>query len=169
MTAKRDTEAVARGVFAALSRRDLDAVSEYLRDDDVQEFVPLGVRTGSEQILQVFAELFAAMPDLRFDVEDVVVENDRACVRWRLRGTFEGCPFQGILATGRSVDIRGADAMIEVVEGRIAANTIFYDGASFAREIGLLPQRGSSGERLLITAFNLRTRLARLLPGRRGR
>jgi hypothetical protein len=88
---------------------------------------------------------------------------DRACVRWRLRGTFTGEPFQGILATGRPIDIRGADATIHVKDGLIAANTIFYDGATFARQVGLLPDAGSPLERLLLAACNARTRLRRLI------
>jgi ketosteroid isomerase-like protein len=167
MTATHDTEhasteSVARGVFAALDRRDLTGVASYLREDDVQDFLPIGVRTGRSAVLAVFAELFAAIPDLRMEVEDILVQGDKACVRWRLRGTFSAGSFQGIRATGRPLDIRGADAAIEVTDGLIARNTIFYDGAGFARAIGLLPVQGSLAERLLIGTFNLRTRLVGL-------
>lgn len=160
MSGSRSPEDVARGVFAALDRRDLAGVAAYLGSDDVQDFVPIGVQTGRRAVLDVFAELFAAVPDLSMEVEEVLVQGNRACVRWRLRGTFAGRSFQGIEATGRPLDIRGADAMIEVIDGLIVANTIFYDGAGFARAIGLLPAQGSRAERLLIGAFNIRTRLA---------
>ncbi len=168
-------EEVARGVFAALARRDLPGVESYLAVDDVQEFVPIGTRTGRAAVLAVFEELFTAIPDLDMQVEDVLVQGDRACVRWRGRGRFTAGSFAGIRATGRRVDIRGADAMIEVRDGRIVRNTIFYDGAAFARDVGLLPARGSLGEKLLIGAFNVRTRLVTALGAlhrgvlRRGR
>jgi ketosteroid isomerase-like protein len=162
-------EEVARAVFAALARRDLAGVGAYLRPDDVQNFVPLGVRRGSPAVLDVFAELFAALPDLSMEVEDVVADENRACVRWRLRGTFTGGPFQGILATGRPIDLRGVDAMIEVADGLITANTIFYDGLAFARAVGVLPAQDSAATRWLIRFVNLRTRLGRLLASFSGR
>lgn len=43
-------------------------------------------------------------PDLRFDVQDLVTEDDRVAARLRLRGTHRGT-WRGIPATGRSVDI----------------------------------------------------------------
>jgi ketosteroid isomerase-like protein len=163
----RSTEHVARGVFAALDRRDLVGVAEFLAEDDVQDFVPIGLRRGRAAVVAVFAELFAAVPDSRMTVEEVLVGDDRACVRWRLSGTFTGEPFQGILATARPIDLRGADAVIEVKDGLISLNTIFYDGAAFARQVGVLPGAGSPLERLLIAGCNLCTRLRRL-TGRLG-
>jgi steroid delta-isomerase-like uncharacterized protein len=163
------TEEVARGVFAALDARDLDAVGAFMRPDDVQVFVPIGTRRGRPQVLDVFAELFAAMPDMSMEVEEVLVRDSSACVRWHVRGTFTAGSFQGIRATGRRVDLRGVDAFIEVTDGLISRNTIFYDGAAFARAIGLLPQQNSWQERLLIRGFNARTRVAALLAQSRDR
>jgi hypothetical protein len=40
-------------------------------------------------------------------------------------------------------------------------NTIYYDGASFARQIGMLPAQGSRVDRSVIGAFNVSTRLRR--------
>jgi len=159
----RTPEEAARGVFAALDAHDLDAVREFLADDDEQEFVPVGAFTGGDDVVGFFRELLAAFPDLEFHVEDVVADDRAAAVRWRLEGTFTGAPFQGLQAPGRRIVVRGADAMIVVSDGRIMANTIFYDGAAFARAVGLLPARGSLPERLLIELFNTRVRLRRVL------
>ena len=134
-----------------------------IRDSDEQEFVPVGAFSGGDDVIGFFRELLAAFPDLRFNVEDVVADDRAAAVRWRLEGTFTGAPFQGLQACGRRVELRGADAMIVVRDGRIRENTIFYDGASFARAVGLLPARGSLPERLLIELFNTRVRITRLL------
>ena len=50
---------------------------------------------------------------------------------------------------------------MEIEEGRIRRNTIYYDGASFARQIGLLPAKGSLADRALLSAFNARARAMR--------
>ena len=165
--ATRDVDTAARAVFAAIARRDLLAIAGALHPDDEQEFMPLGRFVGRADVLGVFEQLFASFPDIAVAVEDVFSARGRAYVRWHARGTFTGAPYQGIEATGRSVEIRGVDAFIEAEDGLIRHNTIYYDGAAFARDIGLLPARGSRGEKLLLAVFNTWTRLKRLFrrPG----
>lgn len=158
----RTAEEAARGVFAAIDAHDLDAVGSYFHPDDVEDFVPVGLFRGRGEVVGFFAELFEAFPDMRMTVEHVLADEQEAVVRWRLGGTFTGAPFQGIRPTGAEVHLRGVDAFIEVRDGLITYNTIFYDGAAFARDIGLLPARGSRAERILLAAFNLRTRLRAL-------
>jgi ketosteroid isomerase-like protein len=164
--ADRSAEETARGVFAAIDAHDLEAIAGFFHPDDVQEFVPIGVFSGRQAVLGVFAELFRAFPDLRMEIEHVMADERGAYVRWRAVGTFSGAPYQGIQPTGRPVEMRGVDGYIEVEHGLIRRNMIFYDGAGFARAVGLLPARGSRLERALLTAFNLRTRLLRLLRRR---
>jgi hypothetical protein len=47
--------------------------------------------------------------------------------------------------------------------GLVAENTIYYDGAGFARQIGMLPARGSTSDRAMTIAFNTLTRLRQRL------
>jgi hypothetical protein len=61
--------------------------------------------------------------------------------------------------------IRGTDVM-RITGGLIQHNTIYYDGAAFSRQIGMLPASGSRGERVLISAFNVRSRVSRLVTHR---
>jgi predicted ester cyclase len=163
----RTPEEAARGVFAALHAHDLDAVRGFLADDDQQEFVPVGAFSGADSVVEFFGELLAAFPDLEFHVEDLVADDRAAAVRWRLVGTFSGTPFQGLQPCWRRIELQGADALIIVRDGRIQANTIFYDGAAFARAIGLLPARGSFVERILYALYNARMRLMRVFRRQR--
>jgi hypothetical protein len=52
---------------------------------------------------------------------------------------------------------------MEIDGGLIRRNTIYYDGATMARQVGLLPSKGSLADRALLAMFNLRTRAARLV------
>ncbi|ARG62542.1 hypothetical protein B1T45_15865, partial [Mycobacterium kansasii] len=72
-----------------------------------------------------------------------------------------GSPFQGIEATGRRVEIRGCDVIQLASDGRVASNTVYYDGAGFARQIGMLPTMGTRADRLVTRGFNAITRLRR--------
>jgi len=129
-------------------------------DDYIDDFVAVGEFSGRDAVREFFAELFAAFPDFELTVERVVAEGDAVVVRWHADATFSGGRFQGIEPTGRRVRIRGCD-FFEVEDGWIRRNTIFYDGASFARQIGMLPAKDSFADRAMLRLFNAKVRLAR--------
>jgi steroid delta-isomerase-like uncharacterized protein len=114
-----------------------------------------------EEVVAWFRGLFDAVPDLHMEVEDVAVAGEpgreRVTVRWHLTGIFSGAPYVGIEPTGRPIDLRGMD-LIDVEDGRIAGNNIYYDQLTFARQVGMLPPEGSLGDRLVTGTFNLVTK-----------
>ena len=74
-----------------------------------------------------------------------------------------GAPFLGVQPNGRSIDIRGCD-VIEVDENdKVVTNTVYYDGAEYARQIGMLPARDSAADRAMLAAFNGATKLRKRL------
>ena len=83
-----------------------------------------------------------------------------AAVEWRMAGHFTGAPFMDLEPTGRRIDIRGLD-LLEIEDGEIVGNTAYYDGASFARQVGMLPSEGSGAERAMKGAFNAVTKMRR--------
>jgi len=120
----------------------------------VEDFIVLGPIEGKESVRAFFAELFAAVPDLVFEAESVMgVDATTAVGQWKMRGTFDGGPFQGIEPTGRVIDLRGIDVMV-FEDGLLRHNTIYYDGLSFARQVGLLPAAGSRADRGMLATFN---------------
>lgn len=151
-------EQVARAYFDALTAQDVDAMAALWHEDGVEDIVPLGVYRGPEGVRSVFTELFAAVPDFAFTVQRVLADDRVAVVEWRASGTFDGGPFNGIEPTGSYLQLRGAD-WVEVEEGKIARNTGYYDGAAFARGIGMLPAEDSTAERAMIAGFNTLTKL----------
>jgi steroid delta-isomerase-like uncharacterized protein len=124
-----------------------------------------------EEVVTWFRSFFDAIRDLRMEVEDVVVAGEpgreRVTVRWRITGTFSGAPYMGIAPTGRPVDLRGMD-LIDIEDGRVAGNNIYFDQLAFIRQIGMLPSEGSLGDRLMTGAFNLVTRGRTIVRARSG-
>jgi predicted ester cyclase len=53
-----------------------------------------------------YSALRSAVPDARYEVDDLIAEGDRVVVRWRLLGTHKG-PFRGIAPTGRPITLKG--------------------------------------------------------------
>lgn len=150
---------VARAAFDAVTSKDPDGIVAFGAPDWVDDFVAVGEVRGHDAIRAFFRETFAAFPDFEIAVDRIVADATSAAVQWHATGTFTGGPFQGILATGRRVKLRGVDVM-EVADGLIRRNTVYYDGASLARQIGMLPSQGSRGDRALVFVFNAKSRLS---------
>lgn len=157
----------AKGYFDALSRRDPDAMIAHWAPDGIDDIVPLRVLRGHDEIRSFFSGLFAAMPDLETHVRRIVADESRAAVEWRMRGTFSGSPFEGIAPTGQTLELRGID-LLEVKGALIVRNVAYYDGAAFARQLGMLPAPDSPAERALKSAFNAYVKVRRDIVGRIG-
>jgi steroid delta-isomerase-like uncharacterized protein len=158
----------ARSYFDALAARDADAVTRAWAAEGVNDLVPLGIFRGSAAIRAFFEEMFAAMPDLVFTVERIIADDGAASVQWRAVGTFSGEPFRGLEANGSRVDLRGSDCL-EIEDGKIVHNTGVFDGAAFARQIGMLPAEDSGADRAIRAGFNTVTKLRRTVARRSDR
>jgi glyoxylase-like metal-dependent hydrolase (beta-lactamase superfamily II)/predicted ester cyclase len=153
---------VARTYFDAVAARDLDGMVGCWAPGGSDNIAPIGALSVPEEMREFFTELFAAVPDMKFEVLDVVAARNHAAVRWHSTGTFCGGPFQGVEPTGARIDLEGID-LLTVEDGLIQRNDAYYDGTQFARQIGMLPPRDSAAERGITNAFNARTRLTRSL------
>jgi steroid delta-isomerase-like uncharacterized protein len=161
--AGQDPAALMTASLSAIAAKDADALSATHHEDVVENFVVLGPIEGKANARAFFVELFAAAPDLEFTIERVMgIDETTAVGQWRMKGTLNGGPFQGIEPTGRVLDIRGIDVM-EFENGLLRHNTIYYDGLSFARQVGLLPPAGSRRDKAIMGGFNALTRLKKTL------
>ena len=156
----------AREIFSAIfDERDLSDPYRYWTDESIDHFLAAGrsVR-GAHALAQWFRDLFAAVPDWKLEVENAFDDGDRqVVVQWHATGTFDGAPFLGIEPTGRRLDLRAVDVIELDDDFKVVTNTIYYDGAEFARQIGMLPARDSAGDRAMLAAFNGATKLKKRL------
>jgi ketosteroid isomerase-like protein len=164
-TSQRSAEATARAAFDAFMAHDVEALLEIWHPEGIQDWVALGIFRGHAEIRELFNGLFAATPDLEMTIERVL-SDDRFCmIAWRSRATHDGQAFMGIEPTGRELALRGVDIM-EVEDGLVVRNTVYYDGAAYARGLGMLPPQDSGAEKLMIGAFNGVTKLRRAIAER---
>jgi steroid delta-isomerase-like uncharacterized protein len=161
-----ETGTVARAYFEAVAARDLEAMVSFYEPGGTGEIHGLVELIVPDTYRAWFANLFAAFPDFRFEILDVVAEGEKAAVRWRATGTFDGrVRFEGMDPTGGRVDLTGCD-VLTIRDGKIHRNDAYMNGAQMAQQLGAMPLSGSLGEQTMLAALNLKTRLARAL--RRG-
>jgi predicted ester cyclase len=162
-TTEQTAGEIARSYFEAIARQDLDEMTAHWEPGGTGEIHGLVELRAPDTYREWFGNLFAAFPDFRFEILDLVAEGDKAAVRWRATGTFNGpTSFEGMMPTGASVDITGCD-VVTVRDGRIHRNDAYMNGAEMARQLGAMPPQGSTAEKAMTGALNLKTRLTGLL------
>jgi steroid delta-isomerase-like uncharacterized protein len=162
ITKRKGVEEHARSYFDALARRDTQDMVAHFSPEGVEDIVPVGVLRGRDEIKAFFDDLFAALPDAETKVERLVADERHAAVEWRMNGRFTGGVFMDIEPTGRWIEVRGFD-LLEIEDKQILSNTAYYDGASFARQVGMLPPEGSGADKAMKGAFNALTRLRQMI------
>lgn len=93
--------------------------------------------TGPQAFRDYYSAIRSAVPDARYEVDDLIAEGDRVVVRWRLLGTHKG-DFRGIAATGRPITLKGI-AIYRVEGGKLLERWVVSDLHGMLEEI-----RGSS-------------------------
>ena len=89
--------------------------------------------TGPQAFRDYYAAIRSAVPDARYAVDDLIAENDRVVVRWRLVGTHLG-DFRGIAPTGRAITLKGI-AIYRVDGGKLMERWVVADLYGLLEEI----------------------------------
>jgi steroid delta-isomerase-like uncharacterized protein len=158
-----DAAAIARGYFEAVAARDVDAMAAFWEPGTLDVIHGVAEMRVPDDLRAWFGNLFAAFPEFRFEILDVISTGEKAAVHWRATGTFDGTThFEGLAPNGARVEIQGCD-VLTVRDGKIHRNDAYMNGAEMARQLGALPPPSSFQERAMFGALNLKTRLAKLL------
>ncbi|QDL36630.1 ester cyclase [Rhodoferax sediminis] len=128
---------VKKFLHQVLSVGDIDATGDYFHIDMVEE-VPLpGQGPGLAGLKETLAMLRQAFPDMHWDVEEQMAEDNRVLTRFVWHGTHQGA-FLGIPPTQRSVSVSGM--VIDRFEGaKIKSTRILMDTLGLMQQLGALP------------------------------
>jgi steroid delta-isomerase-like uncharacterized protein len=121
------TEAQARatiapwyGLFNVASRGDVKAIQEQMLTEDYEScagYLP-GECWGRETSIKVVLNFANSIPDMKFDIKEVLVAGDRVIVRGEVTGTPSGDLF-GVPHSGKSFRIMAVDIQT-IRDGKIA-------------------------------------------------
>jgi steroid delta-isomerase-like uncharacterized protein len=98
-----------------------EVVSPHFVSHDWPEHGP----TGPKAFRDYYSAIRSAVPDARYEVDDLIAEDDRVVVRWRLLGTHKG-DFRGIAASGRPITLKGI-AIYRVEGGKLMERWVVSD------------------------------------------
>jgi predicted ester cyclase len=89
---------------------------------------------GLDGLREFHRALWKAFPDAALALEDLVVEGDRAALRYRLRGTHRGA-YLGVAPTGLTIDVEGL-TMLRLSDGRVVEEWHSPTELSILRQLG---------------------------------
>lgn len=141
-----DNIAVIRRLEAALNSGRVDAGLDLFAEETVYN----GQRVGREFIRRLRAPLWAAVPDVRWTLEDLVAAGDRVATFWTVTGTHTGEFAHPLLGLGRAPasgrPIRYGYAVVHrLAGGRIAETRDVSDRLTLLRQLGVLPAPDPTG------------------------
>jgi glyoxylase-like metal-dependent hydrolase (beta-lactamase superfamily II)/predicted ester cyclase len=156
---------VVNDYFAALARRDVEAMAGYWAPDGTEHIASQVDAVGPNGVREYFTELFAAFPDFSLSVQTTVAEKDKVAVHWKASAHLTG-PLWGLEPTGAHVELEGID-LLHVKDGLIVRNDAVPDGMGLARQLGLVPEAGSTLEQRMFAAYNVGTKASRRMAAKR--
>jgi steroid delta-isomerase-like uncharacterized protein len=137
-----DVEKMLMDYVGAWNSGDPEKVASFLTDDCVFESLPgEAVHRGLEEVQAWATGVFASFPDFKLEIKSLFVAGDWVGVEWIETGTHKGAmgPHP---PTGKSFAVPGA-SIIELHQGKIKRETLYWDSATFLRQLGLMPDAHS--------------------------
>jgi steroid delta-isomerase-like uncharacterized protein len=120
-----------------LNTGKLDQLDRYLSPGFVDHNPFPDQAPGVAGVKQLFAEMQAAFPDLRFTVNDMVAEDNTVVARITVRGTHRGA-YLGVQPTGKQVVIDGID-ILRFADGKVSERWGQFDDLGMLQQLGLVP------------------------------
>ena len=126
-------------IVEAFNEGDMEFLQRSVTDDFVRHDMASAIPSagaGEVEVRSFLGILFAGIPNLRLEVQDIVPSTDRVTMRYHFSGTHTGTLF-GVGGTGRSVEFSGIN--IYRFEGeKIAEVWQLWDWAGMLHQIGVL-------------------------------
>ena len=134
-----DHAAAMKRLYDLINAGDIEGFGELLAEDFVEHEEMPGLVPSKEGVKQLFHMYRAAFPDLRMEVQDVLVSGDKAVARVRATGTHQG-EFLGMAATGKSVDVQLIDITRFGDDGLAREHWGVFDALAMMQQLGAIPQ-----------------------------
>ena len=129
-------ESVAREYATFWNTGDESLARDALAVNVIDKTPPEGRKQGPEGAILASRAFRAAVPDLRCEVEQMIISGNRVVSHLHFYGTFSGT-FGKLKGKGQKIDFIATD-IYDIREGKIAANWHIEDNLTLMKQLGAL-------------------------------
>jgi steroid delta-isomerase-like uncharacterized protein len=131
---QRETDAF----YVAMNNRDLKDVMSRLADGVIDHQLPAEMPAGKEGSAAFFTMMFDSVPDMKFEILDMLISDNKVAIRSRVTGTQTGT-FLEMPATGKPFDVEDIDIFEANDDLKITQLWGIFDLAKMMQQVGLAP------------------------------
>jgi steroid delta-isomerase-like uncharacterized protein len=119
-TPEQNMQAMSTFATEVFGNKNLDYAADWLAEDFVEHQVFPGTTPDKQGAIDSYRIFFAASPDMRADIHDMVAADDKVAIRATYRGTDQGGFIPGMPATGKAFEMEAMYLVRVDAAGRIA-------------------------------------------------
>jgi len=131
-------EALIRTLIGEVFNQGKLSLLEEIIHPEYQYSSPDSQLEGISQLGEFIEAFRKSFPDLKLQIDDLFVSDDRSCTAFTLRGTH-GEDFMGIPANKKSVEVKGM-VMSRFKDNKIVEDLEILDNLSFFQQLGVVPE-----------------------------
>ena len=121
-----------------MNAKDTDAIGQLMSADFIDHDLPPGQEPGIEGMVAMMRGFFAAFPDLKVTINQLIAEGDLVAATMTTEGTQTG-EFMGMPASGKKISMTEMH-MVRVVDGKAVEHWGVADAMGMMQQLGLTPQ-----------------------------
>ncbi len=133
-----DNATTMRKAYELISAGDIDGFGDLVAENFVEHEETPGLAPTKEGTLEFFRMVLTAFPDMRMDVEDLMVDGDKTISRVTVTATHQG-EFMGVPASSNRVEVGLIDIMRFDDSGLVCEHWGVMDMLTLMQQIGAIP------------------------------
>ncbi len=137
MSDEQNKQLVQRAFSGLFNRGELALADELVSAEFLNHEAPPEAPRGPAGLRFMVTMLRTAFPDLQYDTEELIAEDDKVMARTTLRGTHLGT-FMGIPATGRRC-MQAQIHILRFVDGKVVEHRAVRDDLGMLQQLGVIP------------------------------
>ncbi len=135
MTNEKNVHALQRMGAECIGENDLSVFGDIWADEVVDHDPAPGQGPGGAGLKGFWSDFLEAFPDLQIEVDELMADDDRVTIAYRVNGTHQG-EFMGAAPTGSKMEIRGLQMSRHREDGKIVERWGSSDVLGILQQIG---------------------------------
>jgi predicted ester cyclase len=144
MSIEENKQVIRNYVNEVINDHDLDKLPEYVDQNALDHAAPPGFPGGPAGARAFLGMFFTAFPDVHYEIDDLIADEDKVTIRATLSGSHSG-PFMGMPPTGRNFSIQGIETL-RLKDGKYVEHWGGIDDVGLMSQLGLMGMPGGDGQ-----------------------